>query len=416
MSSGFGRSPGLYIREKMDRNIISESDGMLILKFITQMTAEQGLKPRTAAGDTRFLAKLVENVPDIKSWDYEKLLNYVAMVREKYKPNTSRKDIFMVKHFGLWLLNQGIVSGVTKEQLKSIIPSQPDRMTKTADDMITPEEFQKILMSTKTSRDRAIISVLFESAMRPSELLSMTWSDIKTDVNGAIINTAGKTGKPRYIRLIRSAEFLKIWKNDYPEPIRKDSPVFVNLDRKPHHSITNGGLKRILVKSASCLTDKKIHPYLFRHSRITEMLSKGIPESVIKMQAWGSLTSPMLATYGHLSNDQQDTFLLAAEGVANKKPKNESMFKPKVCPCCAAENLNSMEFCGVCGATLDPEKYQLEMDMKAREVESLKEQMAVLSELVESLMSSNDRPVTHGKFVLDQWRAAMPKTKVSVKK
>ena len=45
------------------------------------------------------------------------------------------------------------------------------------------------------------------------------------------------------------------------------------------------------------------------------MVTQKIPESVIKLQAWGNIATPMMATYTHLSNDQMDDVLLEAAGV-----------------------------------------------------------------------------------------------------
>jgi integrase/recombinase XerD len=239
----------------------------------------------------------------------------------------------------------------------------------------------------KTSRDRAVVSVLFESSLRPFELLELTWGDIKTDVHGAVINTAGKTGKPRYVRLIHSAEPLNTWRNDYPEEIKNNSPVFVNTNSVNHHSLTRGALKKIIAKAAKAVPGKRVHPYLFRHSRITEMMALGVPESVIKMQAWGSLSTPMMATYAHLSNDQQDAFLIAAAGgdTARARPKATASLTPITCLGCRSTNDAGATYCKDCASPLDPIKFQAFATSKAP-VDELRTMVMEQQKKIDSLM------------------------------
>jgi len=362
MSSDVGKTPKEYIGEKIKRGAICSDDGALLLRFVNEIEAEKGLTAHTTASYVRYLWKAIEHIPSVRSWKYQTITQFASIVRTEYKPNTSRKHIMIIKVFCTWLIENRIITDITNEQLRKIKPGAADRMTKQADDMITDDEFKRILDGTKNSRDRAVISVLFESALRPFELLDLKWGDVKTDQYGAVLNTAGKTGKPRYIRLIHSASYLKVWKNDYPEKIDRDSPVFVNLEKAPHHAMTRGALKKIINKSvsASGIEDKRIHAYLFRHSRITQMLAQAIPESVIKLQAWGGLSTPMIATYGHLTNDQQDMMLLKAAGIDTgvKTANSSNPLKPVKCPGCGEITPAGLKYCPKCGSIMDPEEYQ----------------------------------------------------------
>ena len=70
------------------------------------------------------------------------------------------------------------------------------------------------------------------------------------------------------------------------------------------------------------------------------MVAQEIPESVIKLQAWGNIATPMMATYTHLSNDRVDDILLGKAGVVRVgRPKGPSM-KPVQCPHCSTVNVH----------------------------------------------------------------------------
>lgn len=406
MPGDIGRSPADYIKEKIHptpkidkktkkeivkKGTITQSDGDIVLRFILETSSNAGLNPSTRANHMRYASRLVEMFPDIPSWNNETLNSCVSALRsDKFAANTQRKAIIILKSFCRWLLEENIVSGITEKQLDKIKPTKANLLTKKPDEMITDDEFHKMLSSIKNTRDRCMVAVLYESAMRPNELLSLTWADVKTDDKGAVLTTSGKTGKPRYVRIIRTAEFLKIWKNDYPLTIKGESPVFVSLEKQPYHALTQNTLKKIIKKSAQCLGGKKVFPYLLRHSRITEMMAKGLPDSVIKLQAWGTLSSSMLGTYAHLSNEQQDTFLMAAEGMTTEiKVKSDSALKPMSCPACGVSNQAGLEFCGKCGSVLDPVEYQRVLDGgigSAKEIAALKDEVSVLSESLSKLM------------------------------
>jgi len=126
------------------------------------------------------------------------------------------------------------------------------------------------------------------------------------------------------------------------------------------------------------------------------MMAKNIPESVIKLQAWGSLSTPMLATYAHLSNEQQDAFLMAAEGAeTERKVKMDSALKPSACPACGASNPVGMEYCGICSAPIDPVRYQEKLKAdgtQAATIAAMQEQMALLLEHYESWQNLRMQP------------------------
>jgi integrase/recombinase XerD len=396
MSSNVGREPAAYIAEKVKAGAISATDGKQILKFIADRSTTSNTKPHTEASYARYLVKGVSLMgKPIKQWDYQRFADFAKRVKLEYATNTYRKHIGSMKSFILFLIESKVITTITTDQMRRVKTPKADQMTKVAGDMLSPEESLAIIKGARNSRDRALIATLFESGCRPIELLELEWEDVNFDQHGATINTNKKTGKPRRIRIINMAEHLKAWKNDYPGEPKGTSPVFVNLDTTDHHALSRGGLKKLLQKAvANSGVTKRVHPYLFRHSRVTEMLSEGIPESVISLQHWGSLASPMLRTYGHLSGHQVDDILLAHAGKRKNEPVAQSALKPVGCPACGKENPSGTQYCNICGAILDPVRYQ-EMLSAPNEVDALKAEVSKLQymfkEMSEMLMARQVR-------------------------
>ena len=71
-------------------------------------------------------------------------------------------------------------------------------MTKTAADLLTPDEVGAFIRSCKSVRDLAFYMALYEGGFRVGELGKLTWGQVKFDEYGVAINVDFKTGKPRY--------------------------------------------------------------------------------------------------------------------------------------------------------------------------------------------------------------------------
>ena len=165
-------------------------------------------------------------------------------------------------------------------------------MTKLPSQLLSTEEVLTMIRNCRTSRDRALISALFEGGFRIKELGTLTWSQILFDRYGCVVNVNVKTGRPRYVRLITSAPYLAAWKSDYPLSMNEESLVFLTTQYRPlEHAGVATQLKKIAKRAG---ITKHITPHIFRHSRITALLQQGFSESTIKLTMWGSLDTTML--------------------------------------------------------------------------------------------------------------------------
>jgi site-specific recombinase XerD len=77
----------------------------------------------------------------------------------------------------------------------------------TPENLLTQEEIIAILKTTTNKRDRAMIYVLFEAALRPSELLTMHTNGVIFKNDYCLISANGKTGIKR-IPLVTSSKPL----------------------------------------------------------------------------------------------------------------------------------------------------------------------------------------------------------------
>jgi integrase/recombinase XerD len=301
---------------------------------------------------------------------------------KQFKKNTIVDHIVIIKQFYTWLIENDY-SAIPEKKLQKLRPPQHETMTKTASDLLKPDEITQMINSCMRSSDRALIMMLYEGGFRIGEVGIMRWGDLIFDKWGVIVNVNFKTNKPRYIRLVMAREYLANWKNDYPFlPVTNELPVFIT-DRKTAltHASVNLQLKRIARRAG---IKKHITPHIFRHSRITHLIREGVSESVIKLMMWGSLTTNMFQTYAHLTGNDIDNEILRTYGITENETGEaiqEKRLEPIQCQHCRHINAPMSGFCNLCGRSLTEEAVDSEDDIH----ESILKNPASLRRLMEKL-------------------------------
>ena len=349
MNPQYVKTRGLHITKK---------DAALIQSFREDVEANTDkISERTLNDLTKSLALWTDELTFSALTD--DMLNHALreIRKRKYKPNILRHHVGKLKRFLTWMNENGHTDISLKTIEKIKVPGL-DYDTKKPSQMLEEEEIRTIIDTCRHPRDKALFSMLYEGSFRPVELVELRWDQVTFDEYGAVINTAQKTGKPRYIRLISSRQYLAAWQAAYPLTRTGDAYVFVAVTR-PHRPIGYTGMQNLLhriVKESGL--KKKVSLYLFRHTRITHMMQQDFPESVIKLQAWGNLRTPMLATYAHLDGSYVDGVMLERAGIVQTEMKKKSdALKPEQCPYCKTINAPGAQDCTKCGMPLKGESY-----------------------------------------------------------
>ena len=104
---------------------------------------------------------------------------------------------------------------------------------------------------------------------------------------------------------------------------------------------------------------KKVHPHIFRHTKLTELASEGIlSEMELRTYAGWHKRSQMTEIYLHSNESNVDEKLRNKNGLVNKDEeakleKERKVLKPRECPMCEEKNDASAKFCFKCGQILD---------------------------------------------------------------
>lgn len=165
-----------------------------------------------------------------------------------------------------------------------IIKSPIRRIHKVKTGTIVKETFSDENIETlrdgcHSSRDLAIIDLLYSTGMRVGELVNLDIDDINFEERECIVY--GKGNKERRVYFDAKAK-LHIQKY-LAERTDSNPALFVSLD-SPHNRLNINGVEYRLRQLGRELNINKVHPHKFRRSMATKAIDKGMPiEQVQKL-------------------------------------------------------------------------------------------------------------------------------------
>ncbi|MEM3688200.1 tyrosine-type recombinase/integrase [Saccharolobus sp.] len=259
----------------------------------------------------------------------------------------------------------------------------------TPEALLTPGEFEALVKASDNSRDKAMIYVLLEGALRPGELLSMSVGSVDFRGEYCLITVNGKTGLKR-LPLVVSCRPLLGWLEEHPKRGDPSAPLWCSLAKNYKGRRLSYTHFRLIIRRLARKAGlrKTLWPYLFRHSALTAM-AKVLTEARLEQYAGWVHGSKMSARYVHFSARDLEDAILGLHGIGQPKTGMEI---PKLmeCPRCKAKNPLGSVRCSLCGLVLDKE---LAMEIEAKErgrEELIIQRIEKLERLVAALMNGQN--------------------------
>ena len=328
-------------------------DYNIVYEFASDLIAE-GISEFRVRGYVIYLKKIIQTankrLKDFEKADVKRVINHYQLLRNSGELSDS--SVFEVKKtlkkfFG-WCGRDELINWFSIGKVKnSLSPS----------DLITEEEFQKMLNVCTNSRDRALLSLLYETGARIGEIGSMRVKDVSFDEYGAIVWLPKSKTIRRKLRVVYSARYLSEWLSDHPLKDNYEAPLWIKLTGKERlqameYKDVQWQIKKIAKRAG---IKKRIYPHLFRHTRATRLLAK-VPESIgAKYMDWVN-GSKMVGVYVHLASEDVDEAILKMYGI--KANNNNKDLEIKQCPRCLMVNPATSRFCSRCGLPLTEEAIQ----------------------------------------------------------
>lgn len=395
-------------RRKLTESSLSEDSKEKILEFIDDLSLQKISAGRRYAYILR-LRKIAEIIPNEflnpETKDIKKVVRTVSTTKvrwgggELHEPSDNAIQAYSVtlKRFYKWLLTDDRKYPECVEWLKTTVGHKSRE--KKPETNITAKEVDKLLEGCRNARDKALISLLYDSGCRISELLSMRIKDLAFDKYGAMISVTGKTGF-RKVRVVgNSIAYIRSWLSNHPKSTDENAWLFTELVNF-NNQMDYPEVRNMLKKAAERVgITRRVYPHLFRHTRATLLASK-IGEAPLEKHMGWVHGSKMSQTYVHLSGKDVDGAILCAYGVKMEdedKPLEEE--RPIMCPRCETENPSNSKVCRRCWLPLDHAVLQEFLEKEALTVETLRQSDNVSGAEKELLETVLDNPEARSEFV-----------------
>lgn len=307
----------------------------------------------------------------------EKLLSHLKMVMEHVDFSLKGAGKEKIEDIVAWVHSRDI-SDATKRQYKIVLKvvykwlndgRYPDKVnwitttqkrnkTVLPQKLLTEEDIKELLNAADNPRDRALISLLWESGARIGELKDLKIGDFEDGKHGLKVVIKGKTG-PRRLPLISCVPHLQSWFSSHPRMGEDGAPVWVNLGTTNHgkESEYRTLLKALNKTAKNAGINKPVNPHHFRHSRATYMASRFTEAQMCEWFGWVQ-GSNQPARYVHMSGRDIDADYARMHGIEEEENPEESTLAPKECPRCGNSVPPDGEFCYKCGMALSLEAAQ----------------------------------------------------------
>ncbi len=326
----------------------------LIFKFEQQLIRDNLSKARIDRY-LQILAKVTQRFnKDFTKITKEDIEEFITEIQRKdYSEWTKQMYKVMLKRFFQWL--KGCERKEYPPEVKWIRTNFPKNKQKlpSEGEMLIEEDVKKLLEASNNIRNKALISILWESGARIGEILGLRIKDVAFDKYGCVISVSGKTG-PRKIRLVSTTPYIANWLQQHSKKDNKDGPLWINFNNKNvGNFLEYPAVCKILKETFKKVNiSKKHNPHSFRHSRAT-FLANHLTEFQMNQYFGWVQGSDMPSTYVHLSGKNTDSALLKLYGLNVSEEKEESKLKPRICSRCECLNASENKFCSRCGGILD---------------------------------------------------------------
>ncbi len=204
-------------------------------------------------------------------------LNYYKKVNDKikYSESSLSRYVSSIKGFHFYLLEQEISTKDPSEKITS------PKLKKKIPVILTVEEIDLIIESIDLNksidyRDKAIISLLYSSGIRISELMKLKLIDFNLD--NSILSVMGKGRKERIVpvgerAMIYILSYIEGHRSSFIKKNNSNGFLFLN---NRGQSLSRMGLWNIIKKrTENTVINKKITPHIFRHSFATHLIEGG---------------------------------------------------------------------------------------------------------------------------------------------
>lgn len=296
-----------------------------LAEFLSHLRNERNYSEKTCESYKRdierFLKFLDSEGVEVEDVDVVVIRNFLSHeLGRGVSKRSCKRFLSSVKHFYKFMLLRGYV----KEN--SFVFISAPKTDKKLPRVLYKEQINSLFSENKKRtdelayRDQAILSVLYYSGIRASELCSIKMQDIS--LKQRIIRIIGKGNKERIVPISEECrddvdKYLKFSRGNFLAKT-KMQPAELFLTKNGDR-LTVRTLERILDNiELKCGTFVHLHPHILRHSFATHLLEKGADLRIIQ-ELLGHADINATQVYTHVTEEAMAEAYSSAHPRAHKK-------------------------------------------------------------------------------------------------
>lgn len=281
--------------------------------FLEYLKYERGASPHTqknyAVDINQFFDFLKKKFPKIKDdsraqvakVDVSVVRDYVAAMFGNINPSSMARKIASLRTFFEYCIRQGVISKNPAKEVAS--PKIPKRLPR----FLTVDEVFALLGATSdegalSSRDKAILELLYASGLRVSELVGLNIEDV--NLKEKTVRVLGKGRKERIVPMGEKAVVALVrYLELRPSLIISAGPKDALFANRQGTRLSARSVERLLRKYiAKSGLQKVVTPHILRHTFATHLLGAGADMRGIQ-ELLGHASLSTTQKYTHVSID-----------------------------------------------------------------------------------------------------------------
>ncbi len=256
----------------------------------------EGLSEKTLEGyqsDLKAFDKFVQKpTAYITTHDIRKYLSSLNVMA-----SSAGKILSILKTFFGWLVDEEIILRNPANRINNI--KQPQRLPKALSVM----ELEQVRVACKTSRDRALIELLYSTGCRLSEVSAIKRKDV--DWDSGTVKVIGKGNKERIVYFnARAIYYIKAYLDECIEN-ENDCEYLLSTELRPYRKMSPRTIQDAVnhIEQRADIS-KKITPHVFRHTMATLAMDNGIELGDLQ-QLLGHSSSNTTLRYARVSEERK---------------------------------------------------------------------------------------------------------------
>jgi integrase/recombinase XerC len=287
-------------------------------RFIDHLAVERRLSPRTLAAYRDDLGRLSAALDDdgAASWATvtpDRVRGFIAAEhRAGQAPRTLARRLSAIRSFYRWAQREGLARANPAAGIRA------PRAGRKLPNVLDADEMGAFLALPEgggiAARDRAMLELFYSSALRLTELTTLSWSQV--DLEQGMVRVDGKGGRTRIVPVGGQAiAALHAWRDETGGA--PEAPVFPGRGGAPISARAVQARLKTLAQRQGLW--KRVHPHLLRHSCASHLLeSSGDLRGVQEMLGHADIATTQI--YTHLDFQHLAKVYDAAHPRARRKP------------------------------------------------------------------------------------------------